>query len=156
VFDGQTMYSRLVEHKATVTAYVDGLAASAASFIAMAADEIRIAEGAFMMIHNARSGLVGGADDFRKEADLLDTVNQVIRQKYVDRTGSTDEQVKTWMDAETWFTGKEAVDAGFADKLMENLKVAACVSNPNAYRNLPAALRPRRSAAAAILASMAK
>jgi ATP-dependent protease ClpP protease subunit len=154
VFEGQTMYSLLVEHKAKVTAYVDGLAASAASFIAMAAEEIKIASGGFMMIHNAHSRMAGTADDFRREADLLDTVNGTIRQKYVDRTGADEAKVKKWMDDETWFNGQEAVDAGFADTVMPNLKVAACVNNPAAYKNLPAALRPRRAAASAVIAAM--
>jgi len=147
VFAGKAMYTLLAEHEATVKVHIDGLAASAASFIAMAGDEIRIAEGAFVMIHNAWTFAAGGADDMRRTATLLDTVNETIREVYVARTKNTAKAVKDWMDDETWFAGKEAVSAGFADKLVENLKVAACLSHGDRFKNLPSALKPRRLAA---------
>lgn len=154
VFQGQTMYSLLTQHEAKVIVHIDGLAASAASFVAMAGNEIEIAEGAFVMIHNARGGMWGEADDLRKYADLIETVNGTIRDIYVARTKNETKKVKDWMDAETWFTGKEAVDAGFANRVVENLKVAASVSKPDQYRHLPAALRPRRALAARMIAGL--
>ncbi|MGD9880471.1 MAG: head maturation protease, ClpP-related [Reyranella sp.] len=151
VFAGKAMYTLLLDHSARVVVHVDGLAASAASFVAMAGDEIEIAEGAFVMIHNAWTWAVGGAEDMRRKADLLDTVNETIREVYVARTKNTDADVRKWMDAETWMTGKEAVERGFADKIVENLKVAASVSHPESFRNLPQALRPKRARLAAML-----
>jgi ATP-dependent Clp protease protease subunit len=86
VFDGKAMYTQLVEHKAKVITHIDGLAASAASFIAMAGDEIEIAEGGFVMIHNAWLFAMGDARELRRTADLLDTVNGTIIDVYVART----------------------------------------------------------------------
>lgn len=147
VFDGRTMHTLLTDHKARKVVHVDGLAASAASFLAMAGDEIQIARGAFMMVHNSAIVTFGGADDLRRTADLLDSVNATIRDTYVARSGATAEKVKAWMDAETWFTGPEAVAAGLADKVVADMKVAAAVRRPDQFRNLPVALRPNRAKA---------
>lgn len=152
VTDARAMYNLLVQHKARVVTHVDGIAASAASFLAMAGDEINIAEGGFFMIHNARTFAGGEAKDFRQIADVLDTVNGTIIDTYAARTGKDVAQLKKWMDAETWFTGKEAVAHGFADKMVENMRVAARVSDKHNFKNLPASLRPVRAAAAALIA----
>lgn len=154
VFAGKAMYSLLVEHEATIVTHIDGLAASAASFIAMAGKEIRISEGAFVMIHNAWTWAVGGADDMRRTADLLDTVNATIRDVYAARTKNTDKKIKEWMDAETWMTGKDAVANGFADSVVENMKVAASIRDPDRFKHLPAALRPSHIRANAAIAKM--
>lgn len=154
VFDGKAIYSLLVEHRAKITVKIDGLAASAASFIAMAGDTIEIAEGAFVMVHDAYGIAFGRAEDMRAYADLLDTVNATIRDVYVGRTKQSDDKVKKWMKDETWFTAKEAVSNGFADSMTENLKVAASVADPSLYKHLPSALLPRRAAAAAKLAAL--
>lgn len=149
VFDGKAMYSLLVDHRATVNVFVDGLAASAASYIAMAGDNITISESAFFMIHNAWTVAFGGADDFRRTADLLETVNQTVLDVYVARTKRSEDEVRKWMDEETWFTGKESVENGFADAMTENLRVAASVRDPSKFKNVPSNLLPRRAAALA-------
>jgi ATP-dependent Clp protease protease subunit len=154
VVDAEAIHTHLVEHPADITVHVDGIAASAASFIAMAGKEIIIAESGFMMIHEARMGDYGTADEKRRLADLLDRTNEKIVKKYVARTGNSEAKVRDWMKAETWFIGEEAVKAGFADKVVENLKVAASISHPENFKNLPAALRPNRLRAAAALAEM--
>lgn len=154
VFDGKAIYSLLVEHKATINVKVDGLAASAASFIAMAGNSIEIAEGAFVMIHNAWTVAMGGAEDMRRTADLLDTINTTICDVYCARTKQPAASIKNWMDDETWMTAKEAIANGFADKMTENLKVAASVSHPNRFKKLPAALLPKRAAAQAQIAAL--
>ncbi len=151
VFDGRTMHTLLTDHKARKVVHVDGLAASAASFLAMAGDEIAIAKGAFMMVHNSSIVTFGGAEDLRRTADLLDTVNGTIRETYASRAGVTVEQAKAWMDAETWFTGPEAVAAGLADRVVADMKVAASVRRPDQFRNLPVALRPNRAKALRII-----
>jgi ATP-dependent Clp protease protease subunit len=147
VFDGKAIYSLLVENKATINVKIDGLAASAASFIAMAGNSIEISEGAFVMIHDAYGVSFGRAEDMRAYATLLDTVNGTIREVYSARTKQTDAQVNKWMKDETWFTAKEAVANGFADKMTENLKVAASINNPRAFKKLPAVLRPQNARA---------
>lgn len=151
VFDGQAIYTLLVQHEATVTVHIDGLAASAASFIAMAGNTIEVAESAFVMIHNASGMCFGGADEMRKTADLLEMTNGNIQSIYAARTKNTTADLKQWMDAETWWSGKEAVERGFADKLVPNLAVAASVRDASKYRHLPAALRPNRARANAAM-----
>lgn len=155
VFQGKTIYSRLVDHPAKVTVRVDGLAASIASLIAMAGDEIIISEGGFVMIHNAWTFTAGNAADLRQTADLLDTVSNTILDTYVARTKGDKAGIKKMMDAETWMTGEEAVKNGFADKMVENLKIAASVKRPELYKNLPAALNPKMARANAALARIA-
>ncbi len=154
VFDAQAIYTLLQEHDAAITVHVDGVAASAASFIAMAGDRIKISESAWIMIHNAWTIALGDGDEFRRMADLLDNVNATIRDKYVARTGQTPETVAEMMTAETWMNGPEAVEQGFADEMVENLRVAAAIRDPSRFHNLPAALRPRRVAALSKIAAL--
>jgi ATP-dependent protease ClpP protease subunit len=154
VTDARAMYNLLVEHKAKVITHIDGIAASAASFIAMAGAEIEIAEGGFVMIHNARGVTVGEAEDHRRMADVLDTMNKTIRDTYAARTNNTDAKLKGWMDAETWFTGPEAVKNGFADRVVENMKVAASLQHSEMFKNLPSVLRPDRVRASTAIAAM--
>lgn len=149
VFAGKAMYSLLKDHKAKVVVHIDGLAASAASFIAMAGDEIEIAEGAFVMIHDAYGGCRGRASDMRAYADLLDSVNSSIVDTYVSRTKNDAASIKKWMDDETWMSGKDAVARGFADRIAVGgkTKARASVANAAIYNNLPAELRPNRAKA---------
>jgi len=156
VFVGKAMYSLLKEHKAKVIVHVDGLSASAASFVMMAGDEIEIAEGAFVMIHDAYGGARGRAKDLRDYADLLDSVNASIVDTYVARTKNDAATIRKWMSDETWMQGPEAVERGFADRLSgkSTAKASAAISNPRMYSNLPQELRPKRSAAAALLAPL--
>ncbi|RWQ16101.1 head maturation protease, ClpP-related [Mesorhizobium sp.] len=156
VMDARAMYTLLVQHQAKVIAHIDGLAASAASFLAMAGDEIEISEGGFFMIHNSRMTARGGADDFRRAADLLDQVDVTICDTYCARSKKDPGKVKKWMDDETWFTGKEAVEHGFADKMVENLQVAASVRDATGFKNIPTQLLPRRAAALAKIAALAR
>jgi len=154
VTDARAMYNLLVEHPARVTVHIDGIAASAASFIAMAGSEIQIAEGGFVMIHNARGVTFGEAEDHRRMANVLEQVNSTIVDTYVARTRQDEKTVRKWMAEETWFTGKEALANGFADKVVANMKVAASLSHSEMFKNLPQALRPNRARASALLADM--
>lgn len=161
VKDAQAMYTLLVAHPAKVTTHIDGWACSAASFLAMAGSEINIGAGGMFMIHNARMMAYGEAEDLERGAALLRTTNQVILDKYVDRTGLDAKKVKAWMDAETWWTGSEAVKAGFADRVVENLKIAAVAARDgkrdvSKFTNIPMQYRPRRNEMAARLAALAK
>jgi ATP-dependent protease ClpP protease subunit len=116
VFDGVAIYNSLKSHPARIEVDVDALAASIASVIAMAGDEIRIAENAMMMIHDPTGVAVGGAEEMRKTADLLDQIKDVIVSTYVKRTKKENE-IRAMMAEETWMTGGDAVDMGFADLL---------------------------------------
>jgi ATP-dependent Clp protease, protease subunit len=120
VFAAQAIYTNLKEHKAKVTVKIDGIAASAATIVAMAGDTILIEEGAYMMIHNPSTMLFGSynADDIDKMSDMLGVIKEGMITNYTKRTGLDRKAVSKIMDAATWYTGQEAIDAGFADKLM--------------------------------------
>lgn len=117
VFDGVAIYNTIVNHKATVTVFVDGLAASAASFIAQAGDEIIMGKGSTMMIHDASGLAWGNASEMRDTADILDGLSQTIATLYTARAGGTDDEWRALMKAETWYNAAEAVEAGLADKV---------------------------------------
>lgn len=125
VFAGQAINSMLKRHKATVTVYIDGLAASIASVIAMAGDKIIMPANAMMMIHNPWSGMYGNAEEFRKMADDLDKIGESIIAAYKEKTGMEDAEIKAIMDAETWLTADEAVKQKFADEIEQSKQVAA-------------------------------
>lgn len=118
VFEGIAIYNRLREHPAKVQVKVMGLAASAASIIAMAGDEVQIGEASFLMIHNAWVMAIGNQFDLREVADFLVPFDDALRDVYVQRTGAEADEVAAMMKAETWITGKKAVETGFADTLL--------------------------------------
>ena len=125
VFDGVAIYSALRNHPSTVDVSVDGIAASAASFVAMAGDTIAIEKPAKMMIHNAGGMVLGGAQDMRAMADLLDELSATIAGIYADRTGKPAAQWLEAMGAETWYGAEQAVAAGLADRVVGDSNVSA-------------------------------
>jgi ATP-dependent Clp protease, protease subunit len=116
VFDGITIYNLLKQHPANITTYIDGLAASIASVIALAGDTVIMAENALYMIHNPWGFAMGDATEMRKTADLLDKVGGSL----------PDDEISALMDAETWFTATEAKEMGFIDEISEQMDMAAC------------------------------
>jgi len=127
VFTAQAIYSLLVSHKATKHVYIDGIAASAASVIAMAGDIIYMPANAMMMIHNPRTHLEGGIQDFEQGIIVMQKVTQTIIATYAAKTGIDEAKLSALMDAETWMTGTEAVAMKFADKLLPAVQVAAAL-----------------------------
>jgi ATP-dependent protease ClpP protease subunit len=117
VWDGAAIYHALRNHPAKVIATVDGLAASAASFIAMAGDEVVMESAGTLMIHDAFTVLAGNADDLRTEADLLDKLSDTIAGIYAEKSGRPLADFRALMKAETWFNADEAVAAGLADRV---------------------------------------
>lgn len=140
VFEARAMKTALEAHAAKVIAHVDGISASAASFLMLAADEIAMAEGAFVMIHEPWTIALGAADELRASAVLLDKIGDAIANDYVARTEVDKDEVLAWMKAETWFTADEAIEHGFADRKAEKPS-AQNVFNLSAYRNAPRALQ---------------
>jgi len=114
VFAARSMAQAIKDHPAKVIAHVDGLAASAASFLIMAADEIVMAEGSFIMIHNAWSMTIGNAEGLRQEADLLDTIDESLVKTYAKRTNVSKDDIRSMMADETWLDADQAVAQGFA------------------------------------------
>lgn len=119
VFDGIAIHTALAMSKAHVTTFVTGVAASAASFIAMAGDTIKMARNATMMIHDASGLAWGNAETMRSEADLLDKLSDNIADMYAMQAGGTAEDWRAAMKRETWYTGREALDAGLIDEITE-------------------------------------
>lgn len=136
VFDGMAIYNILVRHPAKIIVDVDGIAASIASVIAMAGDEIRMPENSTMMIHDAWGIVIGNDQDMRDMADILSKLDGQIAGIYARRSKLSDEEARKFMDAETWFTGSEAVAAGLADELTEPVKAAAQF-DLSQFRNAP-------------------
>ena len=119
VFDGTAIFNAIKQHKSKTITHIDGLAASISSVIALASDEIRMAENAFLMIHDPWSIVIGNADVMREEADLLDKISGTIAKTYVAKTGKDEEEIKELMNAETWLSAEEASEMGFVDVVDE-------------------------------------
>lgn len=117
VHDGIAIHNAIMMHPANITVYVDSLAASMASVIAMAGDKIIMMPGSQMMIHDAAMYTVGNAQELREEADWLDRQSQNIAGFYALKTGGTPDEMRAQMLAETWMFAQEAVDLGFADEV---------------------------------------
>ena len=142
VFDGIAIYNLLKNHPANVTVYIDGLAASMASVIAMAGNEVIMPENA-MMIHKPWGIQGGDAEDMRKYADLLDKVENTLIPAYANKTGKSPEELAEMLSAETWLNGKECVEQGFADKLAEPLVAMASIKSRKLedFENMPKAIK---------------
>jgi len=124
VFDGVAIMNALADHPATVNVVVDGIAASAASFIAIAGDTVKMNRGSQMMIHDAAGMCWGNAADMEQMKGLLDRVSDMIAGLYADRAGGDAEDWRDLMRAETWYSATEAVDAGLADTAVSGPKAA--------------------------------
>lgn len=133
VYDGIAILNTLRGHAATITTVVEGIAASAASFIAMAGDTIIMRPNAEMMIHNARGACAGEAKDLLAYADRLSKVNANIASIYAARGGGEIEDWLAAMDVETWFSADEAVDAGLADRVEASSKAPSKTKAKNAF-----------------------
>jgi ATP-dependent Clp protease, protease subunit len=138
VFDGHSMFNLLKQHKAQKNVYIDGVAASIASVIAMAGDQIEIAPNGFFMVHEPSGGEFGTAEDHRKLADLLDKVRGTLVQAYVNRTNADEQTISDMIATETWLTAERSLELGFADRIGQEQAVAAWI-NPKLfnYKHVP-------------------
>lgn len=143
MFDGLAMYNLLRDHPGEVTVKVMGLAASAASVIAMAGDEVQIARAGFLMIHNCWTIGIGNRHDFRELADQIEPFDAAMADVYAARTGEEPKAMAKLMDRESWIGGSAAVDQGFADALLSADEVGKVEEKKSAssVRKLEAALR---------------
>ena len=125
VFDGQAIFNALRSHPATVTTYIDGLAASIASVVALAGDRVVMASNALFMYHDPFGMVMGDAAEMRQFADVLDKIGDTIADIYVARSTHSPEEVRAGMAAETWLSADEAHAYGFVDEVADAMKVAA-------------------------------
>jgi ATP-dependent Clp protease protease subunit len=122
VFAAQAMVATIIRARnagKNVTAHIDGLAASSASWIAIAADRVIMSKGAFFMMHNSWGFIVGNAGELRQQAGLLDKIDAEIVAAYAQKSGLDDEKITEMMEAETWLNSAEALELGFANEILE-------------------------------------
>jgi ATP-dependent Clp endopeptidase proteolytic subunit ClpP len=139
VFDGAAIYNALKSHTGRVTTEIDGLAASIGSVIALAGESVKMAKNAFFMIHDPWGIMIGNADEMRKTAELLDKIKGTMANTYVEKTGMELKKINALMNDETWYTAQEAKDAGFADEIGDEMKIAASFDLSN-YEHAPQGL----------------
>ena len=136
VFDAVAIYNALKRHSGDITVWIDGIAASAASYIAMAGDEIVMPENAFLMIHDPSGLVMGTAADMREMADTMDKIAGSMVRGYAGRSGRSEEEIAALMAAETWFDAEAAIAAGLATRMVEPVRIAASFDIA-AFRNAP-------------------
>ncbi|NAH85837.1 Clp protease ClpP, partial [Escherichia coli] len=127
VFTAQAILSSLKRHKANITVYIDGIAASAATIIAMAGDKVVIPSNAMMMIHNPWTFAAGDADELRDIAEMMDKIRDSILSAYKEKTGLSEDKLIELMDQETWLNAEEAVELGFADEVEKPMRLSASI-----------------------------
>lgn len=119
VFEGFTIYNLIKGYSGQTTVYVDGLAASIASVIALAGDKVIMNKASMFMIHNASGGCYGNAEEMKKVVEALEKINSVIKDIYVAKTGLSIEKLTELMDNETFMTPSECLEYGFCDEVID-------------------------------------
>lgn len=146
VFEARAMSALIARHAGPVTMTIDGLAASAATYFALSAAKVQITDGSLFMIHNSWTWTMGNKGELRKTADLLDKVDGTIAADYARKSGMSAEDISAAMEAETWYTAAEAVEAKLIDALMPTNQAAiadASKWNLSAYKNAPKITPPK-------------
>ena len=141
VFDGIAIYNILKRHQAKVTVEIYGIAASIASIIAMAGDRVIMPANTWMFIHDPLALAIGDADDMRELADELDKIAASLVTTYMGKTGKTEKEVVKWMADDSWFSAAEALAAGLADEVTDEVSIAAKL-DVSRFKNIPKALQP--------------
>lgn len=145
VFEARAMAAAVVGYSGDVIAHIDGVAASAATYLALSANEVRMTDGGLFMVHNSWTLAMGNASELLSTAALLEKIDGTIAADYAKKTGASAEQIKAWMDAETWFTAQEAKDAGFIDAIDASTKADKKAQwNLSAYANAPKIEQPQQ------------
>ncbi len=137
VFAARAIEQAIREHKSTIVAHIDGLAASAASFLVMAADSIQMAPGAFLMIHKAWVITAGNADEMHKMGNLLEQIDGSLVKTYAARSGQEAESIASMMSEETWLDADKAVELGFADGIADGEKTKASAWDLTPFASAP-------------------
>ena len=150
VFDGNTIYNLLKQHPAKVTTYIDGLAASIASVIALAGDTVHMAENALFMLHQPWAFTMGNEEDHEKTLEVLKQVGGSIAKTYMSKTGKEENEIRKMMRAETWLNSDEALEAGFVDEISGSMDMAACakftpVMAKLGFKKIPETINPKQA-----------
>jgi len=143
VLDGWAIANGIKNHPAHVVARVEGLAASMGSVVLMSADEIEVPQNAYVMIHNVSGGAFGEADELESMAALMRKLQDDVTDFYANATGKDREEIAEMMAAETWMNGEDAVEHGFATRVLEPVKAAACADLEtlvSKFENVPEAV----------------
>jgi ATP-dependent protease ClpP protease subunit len=141
VFEGRAIMAALRRFDGKKVAHIDSLCASAATSIALACDEVVMADGAFFMVHEAMGACFGSKIVHREIADTLEKVEGAIVNDYIAKTGKDQSQILAWMEAETWFTAAEAKEHGFVDVVTAADKKAKNTWNLAAFNKAPEELK---------------
>ena len=140
-FDGRALATAIAQYSGPTTAQVDGYAASAASYVALAADRVEMAPGSFFMIHEGWTIALGNKRDMRQVADMLDTFDKSIIADYVRQTGQDEATITGWLEAETWLEAEAALEAGFADAILTDGEKVSALFDLAAYAKVPDKLK---------------
>lgn len=154
VFDGIAIFNQIKRFDGEKVVHIDGIAASIASVIAMAGDEIHVADNGMLMIHDPWGFAVGTSEEMRKYADSLDKVRDVILDTYVAKTGGDRKEISEWMAAETWMNADECMERGFCTKKVEEKQTNAHFSMLAKFKNTPEPLRRHGVESRSLLARM--
>ena len=143
VFEAFAMCSIVQRYEGKTTAYIDGLAASAASYLAVVCDEVIMRDYAWMMIHCASAGVWGNAQDLEDVAKQLTNIDETLAAIYAKRSDMTIDEARDYMKAETWFNAEDALALGLATDVVETEeRIAACIDTKHAkhFKNIPEAI----------------
>jgi ATP-dependent protease ClpP protease subunit len=146
IFEAWAMHNALIRHPAQIITHIDGLCASAATFILLAGDEVRMADNAMLMIHEPWTVASGDAEAMQKQVDLLDTMAEQIVNLYARKTGADPADIRAWMQSETWYTADQALAAGFIDAIDVPIKMAALAVQHDLtrFKNSPSTTPPEK------------
>jgi ATP-dependent Clp protease protease subunit len=136
VFDGIAIYNALKRHDAAITVWIDGIAASIASVIAMAGDDVVMPENAMLMLHDPSGLVMGTASDMRAMAEALDKMKAGMVAAYRDKSGRDDAEIEALLREETWLSAQEAIELGLADRIEQPVRMAAHF-DLSRFRNTP-------------------
>ena len=135
-FEAMAMQTAMAQHPSQFVAHIDGMAASAASFFIRGANKRIISDGGFLMIHQAIGGMYGNSGDLISRGNALSKIDDNLIEEYIKVTGLEESQVRAWVEAETWFSAKEALEHGFVDEIVEAAPTEN-IFDLSGYKNVP-------------------